>query len=484
MNHGGGHSVLPVDLQPGRGGGGPVKDPGLPVHPEGEGPPVPAQKVGVGVAVHHQQLHHREASAAEQLGGGAVELDLAAVADQPQPRRGRDAQRGGVGGVVQVQRVGTDGVLEMVARHSHPLGVHFQGFGQPFPQAGQLAAASRQEHGRGGGAVDLQNLFGDLPGQRFRGRGRRGGHLLCRLALGNPQHVGEFQRAPLGQGGLEGLGGLKIHQIRLHQRLGDLVPRHGGHGVSHHAAPTADGDVGGAGPDVHHAQVQQPELLGDGGVQGRDGLEGQAFHLQPGLTDHRVQAVDDPAGEEGGHYVRRKAFAGMLQQVDQRVAVQLVAGGGVAHQQHPLDAVVVVVELGLGVGHGGGFELGDPGLTDRLGGRLLQGAVALFGAQGPACGGHTGPLQAAPGGGFQPGGDLPHGGGHLGNVLDLAVQHHTPGVKPGFHRLNLHPFPGPGRQQADDAAGADVQGVDQILRLAGKGSGAFLLDHGSGSLLA
>lgn len=80
------------------------------------------------------------------------------------------------------------------------------------------------------------------------------------------------------------LRGLKVHQIRPHQSLGDLVPRHGGHGVAHDAAVPADGNVGRPGADIHQTQIQKPQLGGDGGVERRNGFQGQALHIQAHLA--------------------------------------------------------------------------------------------------------------------------------------------------------------------------------------------------------
>ena len=82
---------------------------------------------------------------------------------------------------------------------------------------------------------------------------------------------------------------------------------------------------------------------------------------------------------------------------------------------------------------------------------------------------------------LQPGGHLADGCGHLGNVFDLAVHHHPLGVKAGLHGLHTHPVADTGAKQSDDAAGADIQGVDQVLPLRGERSGSLLFSHRFGS---
>ena len=72
----------------------------LPVQRDNKALPVPAEYVGIGVAVHQQNVAQRQHAAAEQLRGFPVEQDDIAVVQQPKPRRDRDAQRRGVLGVV------------------------------------------------------------------------------------------------------------------------------------------------------------------------------------------------------------------------------------------------------------------------------------------------------------------------------------------------------------------------------------------------
>lgn len=183
------------------------------------------------------------------------------------------------------------------------------------------------------------------------------------------------------------------------------------------------------------------------------------------------------AGEKGGHHISGQGRAGVVQQVGQRIAVELVAGGGIAHQQHPLGIILTAVEFLLRVGHGCGLQLGDPLGVHRFGCGLCQGALAPLRAQGPSRGSHTGPAQAASGLCLQTGCDFPDGVGNLTDVLDLAVHHDPPGMQARSHGLYAHPVPRPGGQQTDDAAGADIQRIDQILPLGREGRGGVVLSH-------
>ena len=155
----------------------------------------------------------------------------------------------------------------------------------------------------------------------------------------------------------------------------------------------------------------------------------------------------------------------------------MVAGGGIAYQQHSLGILLTAVELVFRVGHGCGLQLGDPFGIHRFRCGLCQGTLAPLGAQGPPGGSYAGPVQAASGLRLQAGCDLPDGVGNLSDVLNLAVHHNPPGVQAGGHGLYAHPVPRPGGQQADDAAGADVQRIDQILPLAGKRGGGVVFSH-------
>ena len=172
-----------------------MKDGTPPVYLEHQRLSAPAQQVRVSVPVHHQKLHGCQASAAEELGGRAVEQNLAAVADQAQARGYRDAQGGGVLRVLQGQRVRADGVFEMAACNGHPPQVHIQRVSHLFLQRGQLAAAARQEYGGGRRPVKGKHPLGDFPGQQFNRGGKGGFHLVHSAALLQPQNIGKLKGA-------------------------------------------------------------------------------------------------------------------------------------------------------------------------------------------------------------------------------------------------------------------------------------------------
>ena len=265
------------------------------------------------------------------------------------------------------------------------------------------------------------------------------------------------------------LGGLVVHQILPHQGLGDLVSRHGGHGIAHHAAVPADGDVGGAGADIHQAQIQQPQTGRNSRVQSGYGLQCQTGHLQARPPHDGVQAVDDAAGQEGGHHIGLQHPAGMAQQGGEGIAVQRIPGDGIAHQQHPLPAVLHVVEGFFRLGYRGGLQLGHQLLVHRLGSGEGPLCVPPLCAQGPAGGRNAGSGEFTAGGLLQPVGDGPHNVGHLGDILNLAVHHGPLGVELLFNGPDLHPAVYHGAQHPDDAAGADVQRIDKLLPLYGSG---------------
>ena len=248
-----------------------------------------------------------------------------------------------------------------------------------------------------------------------------GGQYLLRPAgLLHPQDVGEGDGLTLPQGRLHLLRGAVVHKVGPHEGFRDLVPRHGGHGVAHHAALSADGDIGGTGTDVHQSQIQQPQLGRDGGVEGGDGLQRQTGHLQSGFPQHGIQAVHHLAGQEGRHHVGLHLPAGVAQQTGHGIAVQEEPCHGVAHQEEPLPLVLSLLEVLLGVGHRRCLQLAQLLLTQFSGLRQLQHAMALLGAQRPAGRRHTGPLQLQTHALFQPAGHLLH---HLTQRPDVIIKY-------------------------------------------------------------
>ena len=445
-----------------RGQGGAVE---LPLAVEGKGQVRAglADEVAVAVAVHHQDVPHDEHAASEELRRLAVEQNDVAVVDEPQPRGDGDAQRRGVLRVVEVVFVAEGVLFKVVSGNGDPGGLDAQLLRHPFLQALQLAAAAGEEHRRGHLAVELQNAPGQLLSKRGHRRGDQLPQLLGGGFVGDAQNVRVADLSLVVQGFFQPLRLLELHQQRPHEELCHLVPGDGGHGVAHHAAVPADGDVGGARADVHQHQIQKADVVGDGGVEGGNGLQRQAGDFQPQLAHHGVEALHHLPGQEGDHDLRLQLPAAVVADAGHGVTVDAVGGDGVAHH-------VIHVVLGRGflpqgmlrLGHRAGLQLVDDLLGDLLGAGKIHrkgGALRLEGAPRRR---HADPGKAELGFLFQARDHLPRHLGHLLDVLDLSIQHGALAVVlllDGKHPEHpvLHPA-----HHADDAAGADVQRKDHV----------------------
>ena len=129
------------------------------------------------------------------------------------------------------------------------------------------------------------------------------------------------------------LGRLKVHQKAPHQRLCDLVASNSGHGIAHHAAVPADGNIRGARADIHQRQVQKPQLRRNGGIHGGNGFQCQAGHLKPGRPHGGIEALHHLAGQKSRHYLCLRPPAVVAQQRRQGIVVQPVLGHRIAHHK-------------------------------------------------------------------------------------------------------------------------------------------------------
>ncbi len=258
------------------------------------------------VAVHKEHVPQGEHPAAEKLCRAAVQGDHIAVVYHAQGGGYRDAQGRSKFRVFQIVLLGIGAGLKVPACQGNPAFAHLQLLCHHLGQALKLAAASCQEHSRGGAPVDFHCFLGDLFGKPLGGGAGKLPQILgIRLVL-HAQDVGIGLRLFGAYGKLQALGGFEVYQEALHQRLRYLVPCYGSHGVAHHAALPAHCQVGGAGANICQHQVQKPDILRDCRVQGGDRLQGEGGHFQPQPGHHGIQAFHHPAGQEGCHYLYLK----------------------------------------------------------------------------------------------------------------------------------------------------------------------------------
>ena len=95
----------------------------------------------------------------------------------------------------------------------------------------------------------------------------------------------------------------KIHQIFLHNGLGDLVPGHRSHSISCDASRSADCNVRGSRSDIRQGQIQKTNIFRYGRIDGCNGLQGNAGHLQTNFIHGGVQALHYLAGKKSGDQV-------------------------------------------------------------------------------------------------------------------------------------------------------------------------------------
>ena len=152
----------------------------------------------------------------------------------------------------------------------------------------------------------------------------------------------------------------------------------------------------------------------------------------------------------------------MVLQAGQGVAVQEIAGHGVAHQIEPPLAVLPLLEALLRVGDRAALQVADKIAVNAADLGQIHGVVALLRAQGASRSGHAHPPQAAAQLLLHPLRDPAGHLGHLTDILDLAVQHGAAAMLlllDGQHLQALVHHPA---RYADDAACADIQGEYQL----------------------
>ena len=189
------------------------------------------------------------------------------------------------------------------------------------------------------------------------------------------------------------------------------------------------------------------------------------MHGEPGGHERGLHGVDDLPRQEGGDDFGPGFVAALADEALEAAAVELVGDGAEA------DAVVVgrIVygvggrELFLGLLHAGEVEVALLGFADDAGDVLFR--CGGHGIEGAACGGNGCAVELADlflEGFLDPGDD----GGDLRDVMDLAVEHGACLVFEARGFLDVEAVRLFFRNDADDAAGADVEREEVVLRRA------------------
>ena len=155
----------------------------------------------------------------------------------------------------------------------------------------------------------------------------------------------------------------------------------------------------------------------------------------------------------------------MVLQRGQRIAVQQIAGHRVSHQIASALGVLFVGKVTFGVGHRAAFQLADNIAADPGDLRQLHGVVPLFRPQSPPRSRHAYAAEAAAQLGFHPFGDAPGNLGHLIDILNLTIQHGPTAMLLFFNGQDLQPLVHYPAHYANNAAGPDIQRINQTLIL-------------------
>ena len=255
-----------VDGELGGDGGGAIEHIAPPVYPKQQVFAAAADEIGIAVPIHHQQLQHRKAPAAEELGGAPVEQHLITVADKAEAGRDSDTERGGIFRIRQREGIGVGAGLKITSCQRCAFGIYAEGRGHPGTEGGELAPTAGQKDGGGRTSIDLADALCDLIGQSLDGAVQERKELLRRQGLLQPQNIGKAHTFTAAQLQLHGLGRGEVHQACPHQGFRDFVACYGSHSIPHHAAVPAYGDVRRTSPDVHQGQVEKTEIRRNRGI--------------------------------------------------------------------------------------------------------------------------------------------------------------------------------------------------------------------------
>ena len=118
-----------VDGELGGDGGGAIEHIAPPVYPKQQVFAAAADEIGIAVPIHHQQLQHRKAPAAEELGGAPVEQHLITVADKAEAGRDSDTERGGIFRIRQREGIGVGAGLKITSCQRCAFGIYAEGRG-------------------------------------------------------------------------------------------------------------------------------------------------------------------------------------------------------------------------------------------------------------------------------------------------------------------------------------------------------------------
>lgn len=162
-----------VDGELGGDGGGAIEHIAPPVYPKQQVFAAAADEIGIAVPIHHQQLQHRKAPAAEELGGAPVEQHLITVADKAEAGRDSDTERGGIFRIRQREGIGVGAGLKITSCQRCAFGIYAEGRGHPGTEGGELAPTAAKKTAEGGPPLTWQMRCAISSARAWMGPSRR-----------------------------------------------------------------------------------------------------------------------------------------------------------------------------------------------------------------------------------------------------------------------------------------------------------------------
>ncbi len=148
--------------------------------------------------------------------------------------------------------------------------------------------------------------------------------------MGNPHDILIFDgRLPSG-GQLDFFRLHKLHKAMAGNSFRQLIARARNHAVGNDAAVSCNGNIAGAGSDIHESNIQHPVRRRHGRLHGGDRLQRQVCDLQIRGLHGTVKPIDDLIRQKRRNQLYRDLFCLVMLEHTDRIIVQKISDDRIA----------------------------------------------------------------------------------------------------------------------------------------------------------
>ncbi len=194
-------------------------------------------------------------------------------------------------------------------------------------------------------AVKLLDLISYLGGHIFTDGLQKLPNLCCGNGVLQAHNILVGNFFLYGGINLDLLRNSKLHQVLVHNGLGQLVASQGDHAVGDDAAVASHANIGGAGTNIHKGDVEHAEVFWNGHVDCGNRLQGEICHMKTSALNRRIKAIDYILWQEGHDDILAN-FGGFVPfKAREQFAIEVIANNRVAHTVELVAIVAALAKL-------------------------------------------------------------------------------------------------------------------------------------------